>query len=196
MHDTRVCTRVCSFTKSNGDLYRERLRLRLAIYIELFWHIGVVIIKSFEDVGIKNVSPARECDVYPPVYTCVRASPSYFLHESTSRISLSLTCCSSRFTIHPHARMCTHTQTHRVFAEWTIDYAFASITRLRCTLSFRPISRPVPFTPDSSVEIKGDLEMRARDKEPYKRRKYFSKSHSKKVVLRTKVLLQLYSGMF
>lgn len=58
-------------------------------------------------------------------------------------------------------RVCAHVHRHRVFAEWTIDYAFASITRLRCTLSFRPISRPVPFAPDSLVEIKGDLEMRA-----------------------------------
>lgn len=166
MHVTHVSAHVFAVSQNRTATYTERLRLRLAIYIELFWHIGVVIIKSFEDVGIKNVSPTRECNVYPPAYTCVRESPSYFLHESTSRISLSLTCCSSRFTIHPHARMCTRTQILRLFAEWTIDYAFASITRLRCTLSFRPISRPVPFTPDSSVEIKGDLEMRARDKEP------------------------------
>jgi len=41
---------------------------------------------------------------------------SYFLHESTSRISLSLTCCCSRFrhhfSTHPHAY--THTYLYNV----------------------------------------------------------------------------------
>lgn len=96
------------------------------------------------------------------VCECVRAS--YFLHESAPHAFLYLSpatlLASVPFHTHPHARTYVHTYT-RMFAEWTIDYAFASITRLRCTLSFRPISRPVPFAPDSSIEIKGEFEMRA-----------------------------------
>jgi len=97
---------------------------------------------------------------YVCVCVCVCECVIFSARKRISRISLSLTCCFSRFRTvsRIRTRVCTHvhTKVRRVDyrLRFRVDYT------LRYTLSFQPISRPVPFAPDSPVEIKEDLEMR------------------------------------
>lgn len=120
---------------------------------------GTLVSLLLSLLKLRNVSPARECDVrftYVRVCVCVWVRRIFYTTAHLTHF-LYLSPAAPLASVPFHAS--AHTYTRR-FAEWTIDYVFASITRLRYTLSFQPISRPVPFAPDSPVEIKGDLEMR------------------------------------
>jgi len=127
-------------------------------------------------------------------HMCVGIRMSYFLHESTSRISLSLTCCCSRFrhhfSTHPHAYMHTYLYNVRRLdyrLRFRVNYTFTVHALVSADFASRAVRTWLPHW-----EIKEDLEMRSPSKYEIKKtvnmitrtvytQKYSSKSHGKRV---------------
>lgn len=156
---THMSEHTFAVSQIQAATYTKWLRLCSAIYIELFWHIGVIIIKSFEDVEIKNVSPARECGVR---FTCVRVvfaffctrAPHAFLYLSPAAAlaSVSFLDASTRTYIH----------TYTVFVEldyrlrFRVNYTFTVHALVSADFASRAVRTWLPHW-----GIKGDLKTRS-----------------------------------
>lgn len=168
-------------------------------YIEHFWYIGVIIIKSFEDIGIKNVSPARECNVrITRVCVCVVfvfSAQKYLTHFSISH--LLLLSLPYRFTTHPHARTCTcmYVHTHECSPSGlsiTLSrqlYVYSARSRfgrfrVPCRSHLIPLSKSREISKCVHSPSKCVHEIKSRT-----RKKYSSKSHIKEDFIYYKVIV-------